>query len=364
MGLGIGTAVASAVLARAIAKPVGDTADPAWVAKVEHLSALCDAGPSKTHIAFLGTAMLARATDRRADVFAIKPEHAPGNPNAFSARSLCHSTLVPLAAEHGISIGVTGREPLNNQPYFRMTRLDDGTPVHAGAKAAFEYMVGLVRELQAMPDEASAFAALHAFVVVRRRQRMSYAPERTAVQIGPQELVEVIRTLVIEDSEDGRRAQAAVAGLMDVVAGTSRVESGRINDPSRKYPGDVCIRSATNATIWEKAIEVRDKTISATDVRIFGMKCLAMGVREAAVVVVAEGQRPLDDAELGVWAHNLGLGLTVFVGWEAFVHQALFWAPEPKPAAAALAVTMIHRRLVAVEASPKAIDLWLRLVSP
>jgi hypothetical protein len=45
---------------------------------------------------------------------------------------LCHSVLVPLSAELGFSLGVTGREPLNNQPYFRMTRLDDGTPVHAG----------------------------------------------------------------------------------------------------------------------------------------------------------------------------------------------------------------------------------------
>ena len=30
--------------------------------------------------------------------------------------------------------------------------------------------------------------------------------------------------------------KAIVAGLLDVVASPSRVESGRINDPSRKYP--------------------------------------------------------------------------------------------------------------------------------
>src|SRR5690606_2457501 len=108
------------------------------------------------HIAFLATAMLAKAVDRRADLFAIKPTHAPGNLNAFSARTLCHSVIVPLAAELGFSIGVTGREPLNNQPYFRMTRLGDDTPVHPGGRAAFDYMVELVRELTALKDEALA----------------------------------------------------------------------------------------------------------------------------------------------------------------------------------------------------------------
>jgi hypothetical protein len=63
--------------------------------------------------------MLAKSVNHEADLFAIKPDHAPDNPLAFSARTLCHGIIVPLSAELGISIGVTGREPLNNQPYFR-----------------------------------------------------------------------------------------------------------------------------------------------------------------------------------------------------------------------------------------------------
>ena len=122
--------------------------DAGWESHVEHLSQLCKDGSSSTHIAFLGTAMLAKSMASAVDLFAIKPTHAVGNPNAYSARTLCHSVLVPLAAEFGISIGVTGREPLNNQPYFRMTRLGDATPVHSGGKAAFDYMVGLVKKLQ------------------------------------------------------------------------------------------------------------------------------------------------------------------------------------------------------------------------
>ena len=90
--------------------------DADWLAAMEAFSDLCADGKSKTHIAFLGTALIASAVDRRADLYAIKPAHAEGNANAFSARTLSENVLVPLSAELGFSIGVTGRQPLNNQP--------------------------------------------------------------------------------------------------------------------------------------------------------------------------------------------------------------------------------------------------------
>jgi SacI restriction endonuclease len=330
------------------------------IAKVERLSQLCDQGVSKTHIAFLGTAMLAKATDNRVDLFAIKPEHAGDNPNAFSARTLCHSVLVPLAAKLGINLGVTGREPLNNQPYFRMTRLDDGTPVHAGGRAAFDYMVNLVRELQNLKSEEEAFDALRAFLVVRRNLQPRYVDFEDAGGITPEKLAAAIASLVIADSEGGKRAQAVVAGLLDVFAGPARVESGRINDPSRKYPGDVCVRSSKDPDAWEKAFEVRDKPVVVSDVQIFGKKCVDMGVRESAVVMVSDRQPLLSVPELTMWAAGFGLGLTLFKGWSAFIEQVLFWSALPKFVAAAEAVRFIHARLLAVEASPKALSFGRR----
>jgi hypothetical protein len=166
-----------------------------------------------------------------------------------------------------------------------------------------------------------------------------------------------------EYSEGGRRAQAIVAGLLDVFAGTERVESGRINDPSRHYPGDVCIRSTSDPQVWEKAFEVRDKPVSASDVQIFGKKCIDVGVREAAVVMVNEGQQALDRAALEAWAASFGIGLTLFHGWEAFIEQVLFWSEKPQPIAANLATERIHARLVAVEASEEAVQLWAKLIS-
>ena len=232
--------------------------------------------------------MLAKAMDRRVDLFAIKPEHARDNPNAFSARTLCHTVLVPLSAELGISIGVTGREPLNNQPYFRMTRLGDDTPVHAGGRAAFTFMLELVKELQKLETEDEARAALRAFIAVRRRYQPRYLTREGEAKITPEQLIAAIKAFVGENSEGGKRAQAVAAGLMDVFAGVERVESGRVNDPSRKHPGDVCVHATTDPDQWEKAIEVRDKPVAASDVQIFARKCLGMRAREAAVVMAAE----------------------------------------------------------------------------
>ena len=112
----------------------------------------------------------------------------------------------------------------------------------------------------------------------------------------------------------------------------------------------------------EKALEVRDKAVSTSDVQIFAKKCADMGVREAAVVMVAEGQLALDAQALSAWASGFGIGLTLFHGWPEVVDQTLFWAEAPKPEGALLAAEYIEARLIAVEASPEAVTRWQELV--
>ena len=150
MGLKIDNDVAAGLVRAAAADAERGRVDPAWFEKVERLSKLCHEGAPRTHVAFLGTAMIAKAMHLDADLFAIKPSRATGNPKAFSARTPCHNVLVPLAAELGFSIGMTGREPLNDMPYFRMARLGDGTPIRTGGREVFEYILQLVGESQAV----------------------------------------------------------------------------------------------------------------------------------------------------------------------------------------------------------------------
>ncbi len=86
-----------------------------------------------------------------------------------------------------------------------------------------------------------------------------------------------------------------------------------------------------------------------------------MHVREAAVVMVSDRQEKLNAEALAAWAAEFGIGLTLFHGWDTFIEQALFWADLPKPEGAGKAVGFIHERLVTVEASPAAVELWDKL---
>lgn len=332
-----------------------------WLAKVEELSRLCEEGNTKTHISFLGTAILAKSINANVDLFAIKPAHAQSNPYAYCARTLCHGVLVPMSAELGFNLGVTGREPLNNQPYFRMTRLDDGTPVSSRGRAAFDYMLLLVRGLQEIRNVAEARKALRAYISVRRGHQRRYIRHDAQLSVSPQRLLELVQEFVRQDSEGGKRAQAVVAGLMDVFAGPDRVKSGRINDPSRRQPGDVCVASREVSTHWEKAIEVRDKPVLASDVQIFAKKCADMGVRETALVMTSDLQERLDNDSLTEWATNYGIGLTLFYSWKEFVPQALYWSEPPKPEGATLAIGYIHERLITVDASEATVRFWQKL---
>ena len=338
----------------------GQPIDSSWREQIERFSQLCEQGKAHTHVAFLATSILAKATAPNADLIACKPDHALDNPRAYSARTLSETVIVPWSARLQFSIGVTGKQPLNNMPYFRMTYLGDGTPVRAKSKVAFDYMVELIRSLQDA-DEATAFAALRAFIAVRRTYQQTYDVSADDGTVTPANLLAAIRKFSLA-SEGGRRAQATVAGLFDVVY-PGRIDSGRINDPSRRSPGDVCVRSVAEGGAWEKAVEVRDKPVSLSDVAVFGRACVAKGARDAAIVMVSRQQLLIDPAEVEKWAGQNGVTFTLFYGWEELVGQALFWAGPDKPKAAELAAACIRERLIGIEVAPSSVTEWDALIA-
>jgi len=360
--MAISKEAAEAVLLEEAVRVSAGELDARWIAQVERLSSACENAP-KTHIAYLGTAMLAKAVDLDVDVLALKAKSPipgePPPPGAFSARTLCHGVLVPHATELGINLGVTGREPLNNQPYFRMIRIDDGTPVHGNSRVAFGILREILDQLALVKTEAEARAALRAFIRVRRQAQPDYAAmvEGVAVPVGV--LVGIVDDFVSANSEGGKRAQAVVAGLLDVFAGKGRVDAGRINDPSRHYPGDVVVYAADGEGAIEKAFEVRDKPVAYSDILIFGQKALEADVREVAVVAVSPSQLEIDWPRVEAWAKERLMGLTVFVGWDVFIRQVLFWSALPEPLAAGAAMECIHVRLTEVEVSEEGVQKWV-----
>src|SRR5271155_1558601 len=202
----IGKAIARRVLLEEAAKAEAVGADPIWEQRIERFSEICER-TTRTHIAFLGTALLAKAVTLDVDVFAVKARS--NDPGVYSARGLGHGVLVPLAPQLGINLGVTGREPLNNQPYFRIMRVSRDIPIHGNARPALEAVCDLLEIISKFKTTEEARAALRAFIHVRRRYNPAYG-KLVAVSeaISPDRLVAVIETFVAADAEGGKRAQA------------------------------------------------------------------------------------------------------------------------------------------------------------
>ena len=336
---------------------VAETNSPDWEALISGFSHSCDQANSKTHIAFLGTEILAKCLEPRVDLYAIKPNHDKKNSRAYSARSLCHQVLVPLSAELGFDIGVSGREPLNNQPYFRMTRLGDDTPVRANAAEAFGKMLGIIQLLDSVKTKTETKKALRAYIKVRRKYHRTYgsaSPSDAPLEI--RQFSNIVYKFVQANSEGGKRAQAVVAGILDVFA-PGLVISGRINDPDRRSPGDVCLLAQAGSDQIGKAFEVRDKPVSLSDAHIFGRKCMLAGVTDVAIVLASPSQERLSES-LDDWAEKNSIFLRLFYGWEDLISEVFFWASIPTIKATASAAATIDQRLVEVEASVEGVELW------
>ena len=349
--------IARKVLLEASALAEQGQASSRWNEHIERLSEACRSTP-KTHIAFIGTALLARSTDQRIDVHSL---HARAKPaGAYSARSLAKDVLVPLSRDLRVHLGVTGREPLNNQPYFHNDVVNRQMNVKGNARVALNLVCDLLDELSAIHDRGELLAALAAFIEVRRKYWATaqdyFAPETTFAFA---DLLKWIDSFVKVDSEGGRRAQAVAAGLMDVVEGDENVETGRVNDPDRHFPGDVAAYSRGKERKVVRVLEVRDKVLSESDLRVFASKASRFGVARAGILAVAPTQEPLDLAGAQAEAAAEGVNLELFIGWTAFIRQLFFWLRGDAADPVRHAHERIYSRLVELECSAEAQSAWL-----
>ncbi len=322
-----------------------------WESLVSQLSEECESGANKTFIAMLGTALLARATDIRADPFTLKS--GSGAPGAYSARALCQHVLAAHAPRLGIDLGVTGREPLNNQPFFAEDRVHEGMPVHHRATVGFSILMdclGLISRIQE-PDEARD--ALRAFLVGRRLIR--YQGQLDLEQIGrlsSKKLAEIVEQFVSANSEYGRRAQAVVAGILDSTF-TCDIFVSHVHDPDRHFPGDVNVVREEKTVI---AFEVRDKAVNGPDAYHFVNKASAAGVPSAGIVAVAANQEVLDDSSLRSFSDYHSVNLHLFYSWHEFIAEASFWGDKLPDWRSA--IEQIHARALELEVSEPGIQQW------
>ncbi len=352
------------VFVAAYALATSNRHDTNWETRIDNLSRICES-VNKTHIAFIGTALLAKATNLNVDVFAIKAK--AGTAGAYSARRVVQHALVPEARTLKVDIGVSGKEPLNNQPYFQNSVVTREMVVHSTAKAALHAVYEILEVLTVIRDTAEAMSALAAFIKVRRSYWKAPAPYSSPeAALALTEFIQRIEDLVLEDSEGGRRAQAVAAGLMDAFQDGAIVETGRVNDPSRSVPGDIAVYDPPedeSTPTLRMVIEVRDKQVTDADIHTFSSRAATV-VGRAAILAVALGQEQIDVPSAQKVAADLGLDLQVFVGWTPYARQIFFWSPDDAAKAIRAAHEFVYQRLVELECSSEAQRAWLEWRPP
>lgn len=255
-----------------------------WLRRVEHISQC----PSETYVAAFGVALLAKAADARVDALTIK---ASGGPTAYSMRGVA-TVLAGRARHFGYHLGVTGPEPLNNQPWFGNDRVDRIARIRADVVPYHEALVRYLRDLQAL-DGDEALLALAAFL--RLRLAVGRAAARASAAIAStgnilQDVLQLADDFTRQNPEGGKRGQAVVAALLDCVH--EEVQTGAINNP-RAFDVQV-----SNDRVPVVAVEVKQKPVAADQVLHLAAEAAHAGIDKALYAALAADQRPLDVPEL------------------------------------------------------------------
>lgn len=317
-----------------------------WVDLVRRLEA-----GERTYVAVLATALLAKATDPAVDSLTLSPS---AGPHGYAARTFAKESLVPLAFEAGVDLGTGGDDPLANQPFFHLKRVDE-PGVRVRSRPRFDELVGALNRVNSL-DVRKATEALAAFIQVRSAtEGVDFAAGTAASSIA--RLVEAALAFVVEDPEDGRRGQAFVAAALDLVF--DAVETGRVNDPSRKRPGDVRVLDDGRVSF---AVEVRQKPVTPTQIRQFAKRLRDDGIGKGAMALLASTQRRVDAPRLRAEAlREHDVQLEIIEGVEDVLRTALQWSRLPLRQAMGAFVDRMKVRLRQLKVRRGSLETWDRV---
>ena len=298
-----------------------------WRDRVSKLGLLCPHRKSATVIAVLGTALLAKSTDVKVDVFSLLDRgKAPG---AYSARSLADNVWARCRAELEIDLGANGPNPLNNTPFIGKRRIDEISGVRN--RDGWDFFLECMDAVKGLKSAAKAAEALRGFIAARRKSLMppSVVEPELGDNLTQAELLTAIGSFVSKASEGGRRAQAVAAALLDATYGIERIIVGGINDPDRHAPLDVSVKNGESIEDgFAIAIEIKDKPISEYHVRSSIEKSLRdHGTRNLAFVAISKRQTDTDFGKVVLWAGRLGIKVSVFLDWCTFFSACKCFAP-------------------------------------
>jgi len=259
---------------------------------------------------------------------------------------------------------------MNNLTFIRAERIDSHMKVKDSARPALDALLEILSDLSRIGTEEEARGALRAFIEVRRGYRKQYSEaDHGPLGLTPLEFAERIAAFIAETSEGGKRAQAVTAGLLAMLFEAERVVSKGVHDPDRRLPGDVGVRSEGAPESLETAdkpvteslhivLEVRDKPVTASDLRAFVEKAIGAGVRRAGMVAIAGRPEAGKVLEQVAYAAERGVMLVMIPSWPALLDSLLFWSGQDVGSALNVAHRAVSEQLRQIEASVEAVQQW------
>ncbi len=326
-----------------------------WGDIVSRLSKVVADGQSKTFLPMLGTALLAKATNLDLDVFTLKS--GLNRKGAYSARTLCKEVLAANAPRLQIDLGTTGREPLNNQPFFAEDFIHADLPVATKSKSGFEILLNALKLINKVNDKKEAKGALRAFLRLRKKspkQRNYEFDLNNVKQLA--EFINDVTTFVAMNSENGKRAQACAAGILEIFS-SGNVITSRINDPDRKMAGDV---NVIENMLTTHALEVRDKPVSENDIFHFIDKVEKFNISNAGVLSASKDQKNINLSEAYAYGMNKNINTVFFWGWDEYIRSILFLSKYNFVKSCPFLYSKIFERCVEMEVSQSGLDEWAK----
>jgi hypothetical protein len=348
----VDSALAAQRLDEALALAMSDEPLPAeWIERAAQVGRAA----SRSYVPMLGTALLAKATDDHLSALALK--ESAGH-NAYSARGVAHQVLVPFARRHRINLRTTGSEPLNNQPFFRYSVVSREMQVRGGTRDELDYLVGTLERVDFLRSDG-ALRALAAFLRVRLNDPATeFVDLELTGRLHPAGLVATTERFVVSDPEGGRRGQAFAAAALDLVF--EQVDSRRVNDPSRTWPGDVRVVAPGNVATLH--VEVRQKPVSDDEVAQYAQRLVEAGVERGAVFALHPHQADLGALEHEHLAAGGRLPFRVFRGVALVLRSALFVSRFSLDEALDRFPREMLRQLHLMESAAQTLDNWRREV--
>lgn len=351
MGLTIDKIAAERVFRKALKLARSKTSLPKeWLERTRKIGT----SASKTFTPALGTALLAKATNRRVDAFSLR--EGEGH-KSYSARNLAKEVLVPECVQAGVDIRTTGAEPLNNQPFLRAQRIGLELNVRNNAKDELLYLCETIERADFLENE-DALRALAAFL--RARLEVSAAPEVITLgdrKVTAVELGRMLDAFVAGEADGGKVGQALGAAILDLVFDDVRTK--RVNDPGAKWPGDVGV---FNEDALVQAVEVKQKAMSASEILQFAQRLMAVSVKRALVLAFDQDAAPLAVEDLVEKARRLyGVELAIFTKPSDLLAEALRWSRRALVTTVAALPERGLKHLQMIEASQGRCEAWGRL---